>query len=231
MNYADFVRRFDESKESLFHQIYQDNRDIIKIKKEATAIKNFEKIFDAVFRITYEKGFQAMTMRDLSRETQLSMGALYAYFQSKDELLTIIQRQGRTMIKRVLESHCTPKDSPLKKLTTVVKAHLFLSELAKPWFYFNFMEAKNLSDTEREAILASEAYTETILFEILEDGEQKGVFQAGNHMLTASIIKAMQQEWYLKRWKYTRRNVSVDDYAACVLGFIESYCVKQEGKL
>ena len=44
----------------------------------------------------------------------------------------------------------------------------------------------------------------------------------------ASIIKAMQQDWYLKRWKYGKRNISVDDYSDYVLEIVDNFCIQQK---
>ena len=225
MRYSDFLDIIDESRASACRQVFMDNKDTIKIRKEKTAVKNFEKIFDAVFEITYEKGFAGMSMRDLSRKTGLSLGALYPYFKSKEELLAIIQRHGQTLIKDVLETFCAKHDGAVEKLEAVIQAHIFLSEKARPWFYFMFMEAKHLSADERKAVLETESYTEKVLVDILEQGERSGVFRKQNHILAASIIKAMQQEWYLKRWKYSKRNISVDDYAEYVLGVVRAFCL------
>jgi len=41
--------------------------------------------------------------------------------------------------------------------------------------------------------------------------------------LTASVIKAMLQDWYLKRSKYARRKISVDRYAGFILEFVASF--------
>jgi hypothetical protein len=41
--------------------------------------------------------------------------------------------------------------------------------------------------------------------------------------LTASVIKAMLQDWYLKRSKYAARKISVDEYARFILKFVESF--------
>ena len=41
--------------------------------------------------------------------------------------------------------------------------------------------------------------------------------------LTASVIKAMLQDWYLKRSKYAGRKISVDQYARFILKFVESF--------
>ncbi|MGD9733866.1 MAG: TetR/AcrR family transcriptional regulator, partial [Desulfamplus sp.] len=65
MNYIEFKEILENSDAQIYKEVFQENQENIRIKKEKTAVKNFEKIFDAVFQITYEKGFQAMTMRDL----------------------------------------------------------------------------------------------------------------------------------------------------------------------
>ena len=82
-----------------------------------------------------------------------------------------------------------------------------------------------MASSELKNVIALEEYTENILIEILEAGEKIGVFKKNKHLLTASIIKAMQQEWYLKRWKYTKRKISVDQYADHLLEMVESFCL------
>ena len=187
---------------------------------------NLEKILAAVFSITYKKGFQAMSMRDLSAKTGMSLGALYAYFPGKEQLLDIIQAQGRTLVKETLDRFKEEQDSPLEKLRAAIKAHIFLSELFRPWFYFTFMEARDLTPKGFEAVRDMEEYTTTLLTDILEQGEAAGVFKPGNHDLTACMIKALQQEWYLKRWKYTRQKISVDQFTDYVLEMVEGFCCK-----
>ncbi|MBU0993649.1 MAG: TetR/AcrR family transcriptional regulator [Proteobacteria bacterium] len=214
--------------EDFCREAFFENRENIRVKKESTVVKNLQKIFDAVFKISYEKGFQAMSMRDLSRETRMSMGALYAYFSSKEELLEIIQRQGRAIVNRSLQLYLEADTPPDVKLRNVIKTHLFLSEIGRPWFYFTFMEAKNLNPKELEEVLAMEAYTENILVDILEEGTSTGLFQKRDHSLTACMIKAMQQDWYLKRWKYSKRKISVDQYADFVLAFVEAFIKSKE---
>jgi AcrR family transcriptional regulator len=225
MTYAEFRPLAERFMQTVYQELYLENQERIRIKKEATAVKNFEKIITAVFDITYKKGFQAMTMRDLSRRTHMSLGALYGYFSGKEELLAIIQKRSSVMIQGMFERFFEPDDSPLEQLRTIIKAHLFLSEAARPWFYFTFMEAKNLTQSALDAVLQMEEFTEKMLVRILEDGEKKGPFRKCNHLLTASLIKAMQQDWYLKRWKYKKRGISVDAYAEYLLQVTESFCL------
>ncbi len=224
MNYAMFKKKYATSGTDISQQVYLANQETMRIKKEKTAVDNLEKIISAVFSISSKKGFHSMTMRDLSQKSGISLGALYPYFESKDQLLAIILEQGRSMICGTLEMFSREHAHPLEKLKVTIKAHIFLSELLRPWFYFAFMEARNLKSAEFEAVKAVEEHTQKILCDILDHGETEGVFRPGNHELTASMIKALQQEWYLKRWKYTKQQISVDQYAEQVLLMVEKYC-------
>jgi AcrR family transcriptional regulator len=225
MKYNEFLKilsdfREDFNKESLF-----ENRDKIRVKKESFVTKNLERIFDATLLISNKKGFQSMTMRDLSQEAGLSMGALYSYFPSKEDLLTMLQHQGRSITKTILEKQISLEKEPAGKLRTAIKIHLYLSEAMQPWFYFSYMEARNLSEQEQTRAIESELYTERIFEDILKEGEIAGVFKTGNHQLTAGTIKAMLQDWYLKRWKYAKRNIPVEQYAKHLISITEAFCV------
>jgi len=227
MDYADFQKKINLSKFDLCREVYQKNRNSIRVKKENTVVKNLERIFSATLSISNRKGFQAMSMRDLSREANLSMGALYSYFASKEELLAMLQNQRRTVTKRILDEQIARESKPEARLRAAILTHLYLSEAMQPWFYFSYMEAKNLSKKEQDLAVASELYTEKLLADILNQGQSQGAFELRDSQLTASLIKAMLQDWYLKRRKYAKRRVSVDQYARFVLEFVEAFIRNQ----
>ena len=228
MNYSEFKALIQDSKTAVYRETLARNRSTIRVKKEGTVLKNLERIFDATLRISNEKGFQAMSIRDLSNETGLSTGALYAYFPGKDELLEMLQQQGRALAQQILTDRIDAEPHPISKLRTAIKTHLYLSEAMQPWFYFSYMETKNLSGTEREKAIASELYTEKIFADILKQGQDQGIFTGRDCQLTAGLLKAMLQDWYLKRWKYATRNVSVEQYSGFVIEFVETFCLAGE---
>lgn len=221
MDFEEFRKMITVSKEERFLETLSENRESIQIKKEKTIIKNLEKIFKATLKISNQKGFQAMTMRDLSQEAGISLGALYAYFKSKDDLLGMLQNQRRAFIRRALETEMEKEENALLKLRAMIRTHLFLSELMQPWFYFSFMEAKNLNPEERKKAIDSDLWTERLLERLLVQGREEKVFLDRDAGLTAEAIKAMLQDWYLKRSKF--RNVSVDQYAGFVIELVETY--------
>ncbi len=223
MTYREFIKTAKISKEDLYRAIYRANQDKIQVKKEATVVRNLGRIFDATLKISNEKGFQAMSMRDFSRETGLSLGALYAYFAGKDELLEMILGQGRELVMRILETHLASASDPVARLETAIRLHLYLTEALQPWFYFSFMEAKSMNPVEKEKTIASEMATDQLFARILEEGQRMGVFRRRDTVLGAGVIKALLQDWYVKRWKFARRGIEVDRYADFVLDHVMSY--------
>ncbi|MCB2227588.1 MAG: TetR/AcrR family transcriptional regulator [Desulfarculaceae bacterium] len=217
MNFAEFSRAVAVSRRDFCQEMLAANRQAIKVKKEALAVKNLERIFDATLRVSNQKGFQAMTMRDLSKASGLSLGALYDYVGNKDELLQMIQATGRRLTGRILRESFASLAEPAGQLGAAIRAHLFLSEAMQPWFFFSYMEARHLGEREKERAKESEQVTERLFAGIIRKGRKQGAFGEVDPGLAAAMIKAMVQDWYLKRWKYAKRRVSVDRYAAFVV--------------
>lgn len=64
-----------------------------KIAKEAMEERRMQ-ILSAARRVFAEKGLSRVTLRDVFRETGLSAGAVYNYFQSKDDLILGVTEAG-----------------------------------------------------------------------------------------------------------------------------------------
>lgn len=227
MTFGEFKEMTMVSMDEICRDIFRENRHSIKIKKEETVVRNLVNIFNATLKLSNEKGFRTMTLRDLCAETGLSMGALYSYISSKDELLDIIQSQGRRITEKVLMERINSADGPRERLSMAVHTHLYLSEVMQKWFFFSYMETKNLDRRVHGSAKEAELFTEKIFVDILIQGKEGGLFRQGDPVLTASMIKAMLQDWYLKRWKYKKRNISVEEYATNVVDMIESYILAE----
>lgn len=223
MNYNDFRKLQVISNEDICRNIFNENSQSIKIKKEERAVKNLLTIYNATLKLSSEKGFSAMSLRDLCRETGLSMGALYSYFSTKEDLLNIIREQSQRFISKVMLETIEQEETIPGKLRAAIQSHLYLSEVMPEWFIFFFMESRTMKKEEQKKAIASELFTETIFVKILEEGNKQKVFSVENPVLMASVIKPMLQDWYLKRWKYSRRKVSVDEYAGFVINLVEKF--------
>jgi AcrR family transcriptional regulator len=187
--------------------------DKMQIKNPRVAIVNLEKIFTATFALTTEKGFQAMSLRDLSSEAQISMGGLYSYIGSKEDLASVIEGVLRACIDKVVAGLNSANLEPVDFLRTLIFSEIYMVELLRPWYQFCFMEVKGLPREQQQQTLELELRFEESLVEVFEKGTASGVFQCKTPKLLASQVTAQLEQWHLKQWKFKLRGVSNDDYA------------------
>jgi AcrR family transcriptional regulator len=219
----EFQERFDLSMDALCARMLERHQATIRVRKPAVAIGNLARIVDTTLTLANSKGFHSMSLRDLTEHTGLSMGALYAYFDSKDTLLMMILGQVVLAVEEVLTHPPVGlKDDPAARLRWLLETHLYLTETMQPWFVFAYMEAKAFPREGRDLAVASELTTERLMAEILEEGAQAGRFHVTDVEMTAALIKPLLQDWYVKRAKYHRRGITPERYAQSVIDFVEA---------
>ena len=209
------------STEALCARILERHRDTVRVQKPHVAVANLARIIDATLKLSNKQGFHATSLRDLAQASGLSMGGLYSYFDNKTTLLSMILSEVSTTVNGVLAA--TPEgiaDDPLGHLKWLIETHIRLTEAMQPWFVFAYMEAKSFPADERRMAVDSEAATEEIFAGVLRQGVASGQFAVANVELTASLIKPLLQDWYVKRAKYRKRGTRIDEYIEAVTGIV-----------
>jgi AcrR family transcriptional regulator len=73
-------------------------------KREQTKTANRLAILDAAREVFGEIGFEAATVRDIIRRTNLSVGAFYNYYRSKDEVFDALADDGARRFRPILHA-------------------------------------------------------------------------------------------------------------------------------
>jgi AcrR family transcriptional regulator len=195
----------------------------ITVKRRKAALDNLEKIFNATFKLANDVGFRAMNLRDLCRETGLSMGGLYGYITSKDQLAEMIEDVVRHA------THEMPRmvagvTAPLDKIEALMRASIYVSEILQPWFYFVFMDSRVLQAAQRHTAKESELYVQSLFAEIIAQLPQR---PEGSPDLIAAHLMAMFQDWYVKRWKYRAADIGPDQFADSAVRTMRGYLAEK----
>ena len=233
MCFKSFCQLVKQKPEQLYTELFLQHKRQFTISNQRIAVKKLQHILEATFVLANDVGFQAMTLRQLSKQSGMSMGGLYAYIHSKDDLAQLIYSFLNNYCEAQLQQLVSEDLAADEKLVALIHAHIYLSELMQPWFYFAYMETKNLSQQHKSIAIQSEIAMEDKIFAVIKDGVKEGSFNiensnSTNAQLIASLIKAMLQDWYLKHGKYKKRKISVDNYAKQVVDFTMKY-LKAEG--
>ncbi len=100
--------------------------------------QKLEFILRTAARIFAEKNYHSTSMRDISRETNVSLAGLYYYCKSKEELLFLIQDNCFGHVLERLQARLKETTEPTAKLRLVIDNHL-------SFFAANMSEMKVLS--------------------------------------------------------------------------------------
>ena len=211
-----FCQRYNLSGKAFWLSVFDTHKDKMQIKNPAVAVVNLEKIFTATFKLANEKGFQAMSLRDLGREAEISMGGLYAYIGSKNDLASVIEGVLRNTIDQVIGSLAAQNVNPVDCLRAIIYGEIYTMEILKPWYYFCFMELKGLPKEQQSQAMSLECRFEQSVVDAIASGTKSGEFSCSNPTMLAGLLTAQLQQWHLKQWKFKQQNVGRQTYARFV---------------
>jgi AcrR family transcriptional regulator len=91
--------------------------------------RRLARILKHATQVFCEKGYEGASMRDLSRASGISLAGLYYYFDSKEKLLYLIQKDAFTTIVARLRQRLAAVSDPEQRLRIFIENHLdyFLS--------------------------------------------------------------------------------------------------------
>lgn len=197
-DYEGFKKDCPLTHDLVIERLAEQNFSAFKGKRHETARQNLSAIVEATFKLANRIGFAKMSMRDLHKECGLSLGGLYNYFESKEALAMMLTDALHYFAFDWLPKLNDKEMSREERLERLVRGHIYLSELLRPWFYFVFMESKNLPTKNKQHARDAELNFQKLLEEIYQEDS-----------FAASHVMALMQDWHVKHWKYRDKPIDV----------------------
>lgn len=174
------------------------------IKNEKLVEKRRRQIVQAAIRLFGQKGFDATTMRELAEESGLSLGNIYDYVGSKEDIFFLLHEFMVDLVDAGLKESIQHIRDPLEKLRRMVRSEFNLMYEWADSILIIYQESHILKkpslkpllerflQREREHIQKFEA--------VLSECMEKNVCRLINPRVIANLIKIMSDSWVLKRW-------------------------------
>lgn len=210
--FEEYKAHFQYQDKQLFNLLFERNKERIKSKKVDVAAVNLKKIFEATFHLSSKIGFHEMSLRDLSRETGISMGGLYSCLTKKEDIALMVLDIVE-IVSKENNQKATQKLDELSSLEMAIKYHLYSSTILQPWFFFVYFETRCLSSEDQIKSKAIEMSTIETIEKVIQSGVDKGIFDVNSPYFVAQIILIAIQDWYLKPWKNKRKNIDLEQYS------------------
>ena len=158
-----------------------------------------------------KKGYEGASMRDLSRESGMSLAGLYYYFESKERLLYLIQKHTFTTIVRRLKARLERVADPEGRVRIFILNHLeyFLANQAAMKVLSHEDEVLKNGFGAEVAAIKREYYR--ICVGLLDELKLERGLQFSSRLAVLSLFGMMN-------WIYTWHNPRVDADAETIAG-------------
>ncbi len=168
------------------------------------------KIFQVAAKLFAEKGYNGVSMREISEKSKVSKPTIYYYFGSKEgifkNLLEVGLKYGAEKTKKIIEQNITVK----QKLIDLIKNRFRLS-LEHPefsrFYLAVFLTSENIPFIENYKQHIRKHHQ--MLINLIKVGINSGEFGAGaNPELTTEIFGAVVSHFIRKQLKSNRKILS-----------------------
>lgn len=208
-SFASFTESFPLQGDRLYRTVFDRHADIIQTQKARFAIANLEKILTATFDVSAVSGFDRMSLRDLSRQTGMSMGAIYSCISKKEDIALMIADIVR-LSSVLTQRHAMQASTLWGSLEQCIRYHLYASTLLQPWYFFLYFETRSLPQAQQEESKKIELDGIDGFEAQIQAGVDEGEFYTDNARSVANAIVVLLEDWYLKPWKTKSLSINKD---------------------
>ncbi|WP_373498110.1 TetR/AcrR family transcriptional regulator [Desulfococcus sp.] len=200
-----------------------------KLKEIPTQIKNPElvkrrrrQIVDAAVQLFIEKGFHKTTTRQIAKAAGFSIGSLYEYVASKEDVLYLVCDAIHAEVERGVFQALERTTQGREALAEVIREYFLVCHRMSDHILLIYQETQSLPSQWRRKVLENEIRITGIFVKVLARLIESGNFRRLNDRsieMVAHNISVLGHMWTFRRW-FLARHYSIDDYIAFQTDFI-----------
>ena len=182
------------------------------VKDESLIEKRREQIIDGAVQLFKEKGFHRATTREIAKAAGFSIGTLYEYIRTKEDVLYLVCDSIYNEVQSRL-STLMDREGTLAGLREAIATYYHLIDDMSDEFVVMYQESKSLPKDALEYVLKKElemvALFKNLLTACVRSGElrisEKEVDMAAHHVVVQG------QMWAFRRWAL-RGTYSIEEF-------------------
>jgi TetR/AcrR family transcriptional regulator, cholesterol catabolism regulator len=190
------------------------NEGIRTYSKDTSLVESKRKeIADKATRVFLRKGSHGANMREIAAECDMSIGSIYHYVGSKQDILFMIIEKAASrpdgLMEKLTESFSTT--SATEVLKEFIKGYYLSIDTDHATTLFTYQETRNLDTNFRKSIMDTAVLDIKACERILEKGVETGEFYIDNVPLIAHNIIVLGHMWAVRRW-LLKNMCTLDEY-------------------
>ncbi len=194
-----------------------------------TQIKNPElvqerrrQIIDSTVNLFIEHGYHKTTTRMIAKAANFSIGSLYEYISSKEDLLYLVCKTIHEEVQKAVENALSDTDKEKERLAQVIRQYFYVCDKLGDHILMMYQVTQFLPEKWQVRVLVNELNITNIFIDALSFLSGKNNFpelDAKTLNLVGHNISVLGQMWAFRRW-HVQRNFSIEEYIEIQTDFI-----------
>lgn len=169
-------------------------------------------IVTSAVQLFREKGFHRTTTREIAASAGFSIGTLYEYIRSKEDVLYLVCDSIFLNVMKLVNEFPEGSDA-LDKLKTAIDQYYRLIDSMHEQFTIMYQETKSLPKPKMQYVLEKELEMVAIFEDLLKNccKERKIIVSDDIIYVAAHQIVVQGQSWAFRKWALSNR-FTIDQY-------------------
>lgn len=192
-----------------------NQKNIPTLVKDADLVaKRRGQIIEAAVGLFIKKGFHQTTTREIAAAAGFSIGTLYEYIQSKEDVLYLVCDAIHSAVETRLRQAGGRERTGREALVSAIADYIRVCERMKDSILLIYQESGSLEPDSLKYVLANEERVTAIFEEILRQGAADGSLSLDGTraaQLMAHNIVVLGHMWTFRRW-FLSRHYSLEEF-------------------
>ncbi|MER3445933.1 MAG: TetR family transcriptional regulator [Candidatus Dadabacteria bacterium] len=170
-------------------------------------------IVRAAVELFIRKGFHKTTVREIAQKFGMSIGTLYEYIRTKEDILYLVCDYIHSNVRDKVRPYLTVTGNSVDTLKKAICAYFTVIHEMQDYVLFLYQETKSLSHEARKYIFRAEEEMTHIFEGILIRGVEDSSFSVDRrdvNLITHNIM-VLGHMWAFRRWML-QKNYTLDRY-------------------
>ncbi|MGW8192794.1 MAG: TetR/AcrR family transcriptional regulator [Desulforhopalus sp.] len=199
------------------------------IKNQALVKERRSQIVDAAVKLFVKHGYHKTTTRALARETGLSIGSLYEYVSTKDDVLYLVCMAIHAEVEKGVKEALARPTEGKAALAEVIREFFHVCDRMSDHILLIYQVTQFLPLKWQKKVLEAELRIADEYIEAMRQLRKVGKLpQLDDHTinLIGHNISVIGHSWAFRRW-YFAKNFTIEQFIEQQTDFIMSFLEKQ----
>jgi AcrR family transcriptional regulator len=195
-----------------------EDQILSSIKDRNLVEKRRNQMIRGAITLFKEKGFHRTTTREIAKESGFSIGTLYEYIRTKEDVLFLVCDSIYEEVRKRLGSAINLERPSVDNLVALIKSYFHLMDEMQEEILIMYQEVKSLKKETKDYVMEKERDMVKMLERAITTS-LPGKISSQDAVLMANNIFVQGQMWGFRRW-ILQKEFTLEEYIDRQINFI-----------